>query len=155
MLKTIKDGLLMVALSMFALQLSGCGRVNDQPDLGQVTGTVALDGAPLKGIEVVFYPDSGRPARGKTYADGKYELRYIREVFGTKVGHNRVEIAPSEEGEEDSEGDDSSENDNAKQTRKRGKVKIPARYNTETVLEADVQPYENVFDFKLESKPPA
>lgn len=152
MLKTIKDGLLVVAVSLLTLQLTGCGRVNDQPELGQVTGTVTLDGAPLKGIEVVFFPDSGRPARGKTDAEGKYELRYIREVFGTKVGHNRVEIAPNEE---DSEGDDSSENDSAKQTRKRGKVKIPARYNTETVLEADVQPYENVFDFKLESKPSA
>lgn len=155
MLKTIKDGLLVVAVSLLTLQLTGCGRVNDQPELGQVTGTVTLDGAPLKGIEVVFFPDSGRPARGKTDAEGKYELRYIREVFGTKVGHNRVEIAPNEEGEEDSEEDDSSENDSAKQTRKRGKVKIPARYNTETVLEADVQPYENVFDFKLESKPSA
>ena len=30
MLKTIKDGLLVVAVSMLTLQLTGCGRVNDQ-----------------------------------------------------------------------------------------------------------------------------
>lgn len=153
-MKTIKDGLLVVALSILALYLSGCGGTSDQPELGQVTGTVTLDGEPLKGIEVVFYPDSGRPARGKTDSHGKYELRYIREEFGTKVGHNRVQIAPDEEGEEDSEGDDSSEHMDAGNTpRKPGKIRIPARYNTQSVLEADVQPDENVFDFKLESKP--
>lgn len=152
MVKTIKAALLAVALSILSLNLSGCGATSDQPELGLVTGTVTLDGQPLNGIEVVFHPDNGRPARGKTDPDGKYELTYIRQTLGTKLGHNRVEIAPNEEGEEDSAGDDDSENNGAAKTAKPGKIKIPARYNTKSELEVDVQPEENVFDFKLESK---
>lgn len=145
-----------VVLSFLILIVPGCGGVSDQPELGQVTGTVTLDGQPVSGIAVVFYPDSGRPARGTTDVNGKYELTYIRRTLGTKLGHNRVEIAPNEEGEEDSEDDAGSEGDGpAKTPSKSGKVKIPARYNTKSELEADVQPGRNVFDFKLESKPAA
>ncbi|OAI53284.1 hypothetical protein AYO47_05120 [Planctomyces sp. SCGC AG-212-M04] len=137
------------AMAVFALSLVGCGSNSDQPELGQVTGTITLDGEPLNGIAVVFYPDSGRPARGKTNAEGKYDLTYIRETKGTKVGHNRVEVAPDEEG-----GEDEAESDEAaaKPKAKGGKPKIPAQYNTKSILEADVKPGENVFDFKLESK---
>jgi hypothetical protein len=152
-----KDGLLAVALSILCLGLSGCGGNGDQPELGLVTGTVTLDGKPLYGTAVVFYPDNGRPARGRTDLNGKYELTYIRQTLGTKVGHNRVEVAPDEEGEEDAEElENSGENTGpAKQPRDREKIRIPARYNTKSTLQADVKPGENVFDFQLESKPSA
>ncbi len=151
----INDGLLMVALSLLALNLSGCGGTGDQPQLGRVTGTVTMDGKPLYGTAVVYYPDKGRPARGTTNLFGKYELTYIRQTPGTKVGHNRVEIAPHEEGEEDAEevvngGENTGP---AKKPREREKMKVPARYNTKSELEADVQPGENVFDFPLVSQP--
>ena len=153
-MKTIKAGLLMVALAILSLNLSGCGTGSDQPELGLVTGTVTLDDKPLKGIEVVFHPENGRPARGKTDSDGRYELTYIYKTFGTKLGHNRVEIAPNEEGEdEDSEGDGGGEQDGAAKKRsKPGKIKIPARYNSKSELKANVEVGENVFDFNLESK---
>lgn len=149
-MKTIQAGGLAVAA---LLSLAGCGGPSDQPELGQVKGTVTLDGKPLGDTEVVFYPDSGRPARGRTDAEGKYELTYIRETPGTKVGHNRVEIAPSEEG-----GDVEAEVAAATQGEtpaakagKPGKPVIPERYNSKSELEADVKPGENTFDFKLES----
>lgn len=151
-MKTIKDGLLAVALSTFLLNLSGCGKASDRPELGHVTGVVTLDDKPLKGIEVVFSPDTGRPARGKTNSEGKYELTYIGKTRGAKVGRSRVEIAPNEEGEEGSEDAGDTEEAATAKPPKPGKIKIPARYNTESKLEADVQPGENVFDFKLESK---
>jgi hypothetical protein len=144
----VSKSLVTAAMAAAALSLAGCGTAGDQPDLGQVTGTITLDGNPVKGIAVVFFPDEGRPARGRTDAAGKYELTYIRDTKGTKVGHNRVEIAPDEEG-----GDDEGENDEAapKPKGKGGKPKIPAQYNTKSILEADVKPGENVFDYKLES----
>lgn len=154
---TFKNGLLAVALSILCLNLSGCGGASDQPDLGRVTGTITLDGKPLHGMAVVFYPDNGRPARGRTDLNGKYELTYIRRTRGTKVGHNRVEIATSEEGEEDIEepGDGGEDTGAAQKPPEREKITIPARYNTTSELNADVKPGENVFDFQLESQPSA
>jgi hypothetical protein len=152
--KVLKETLLTLALTVGVTSLAGCGSAGDQPELGQVTGTITLDGQPLKGIAVVFYPDNGRPARGSTNAEGKYELRYIRDTKGTKIGHNRVEVAPNEEGEDDFP-DAQGEEATVKPKAKGGKPQIPARYNSKSELEADVKPGENVFDFKLESAAPA
>lgn len=136
-------------LSMSLVTHSGCGP-SDQPDLGEVTGTITLDGKPLSGIDVVFQPVSGRPARGKTDADGKYELTYIRQTKGTKIGSNRVEIAPSEDGEaEESAGEEDGKP--ASKPSKSGKPKIPPKYNVRSELKADVKAGKNTFDFKLES----
>ncbi len=141
--------LIVVGISMF-FQV-GCGGRGDQPELGQVTGTITLDGKPLSGIAVVFQPDSGRPARGMTDGEGKYELTYIRQTKGTKVGPNRVEIAPSEDGEAE-EVDSAGEETKPVQKRPRsGKPTIPPRYNVRSELKADVKAGKNTFDFKLES----
>lgn len=142
-----------IALSMLIAMQVGCTS-SDQPELGQVRGTITLDGMPLTGVAVVFQPDNGRPARGMTDAEGKYELTYIRQTKGTKVGSNRVEIAPSEEGEEAADvetGDEAPQS--APVNAKPGKPLVPARYNTQSELKVDVQPGENTFDFQLESKP--
>ncbi len=129
----------------------GCGGASDQPELGEVTGIVTLDEKPVSGVAVVFQPDNGRPARGMTDAEGRYELIYIRQTKGTKVGPNRVEIAPSEDGEsEEAEGADE-ESAQAPKRSKSGKPTIPARYNVRSELKADVKPGKNTFDFKLES----
>ena len=141
--------LIVVGVSMFFQP--GCGGVSDQPELGQVTGTITLDGKPLSGVAVVFQPESGRPARGMTDAEGKYELTYIRQTKGTKVGPNRVEIAPSEDGEIEESADSDEENKSAPARSKSGKPAIPARYNVQSELKVDVKPGENTFDFKLES----
>lgn len=148
--------LLTVSLSVVPLSLCGCGSGSDQPELGQVTGTITMDGEPLAATVVVFSPDNGRPARGKTDAEGKYELTYIGETRGAKVGHHRVEIAPNEEGEDESEIEAANAGEDVSTPTapvKPAKVKVPARYNTDSVLEADVKAGENVFDFKLESQP--
>lgn len=150
-MKSKQAGRLAAALSVMLLMLPGCGGVGDQPDLGQVSGTVTLDGKPLSNIVVVFQPDSGRPARGRTDADGNYELTYIRDTRGTKVGHNRVEIAPSEEEDDPIAEEADPDTLEFKRPAKSRKAKIPARYNTQSELEADVQPGENTFDFELTS----
>lgn len=150
-------GPIAVVLSLLSLSMWGCGPSSDQPELGLVTGTVTLDGEPLQRVAVVFSPDNGRPARGRTDLSGKYELTYIHDTMGTKVGHNRVEIAPSEEDEQEEEEQATAGEtiSTAKPPAMREKPKVPARYNTKSILEADVKPGKNVFDFKLESKPSA
>lgn len=152
-MKSKQAGRLAVALSVILLSLPGCGGPSDQPDLGQVSGTVTFDGKPLSGIVVVFQPENGRPARGRTDAAGKYELTYIRNTRGTKVGHNRVEIAPSEEDDASVETEVDPDAPAARRPAKfkSGKPRIPARYNIRSELEADVQPGENTFDFELTS----
>ena len=141
--------LIVVGISMFFQP--GCGGPGDQPELGQVTGTITLDGKPLSGIAVVFQPVSGRPATGMTDAEGKYELTYIRQTKGTKVGPNRVEIAPSEDGEAEESENADDESQSAPKPSKSGKPTIPSRYNVRSELKADVKAGMNTFDFKLES----
>lgn len=144
-------GALLFVVGILMFFQMGCGGPSDQPELGQVTGTVTLDGKPLSGVAVVFQPESGRPARGMTDAEGRYELTYIRETKGAKVGPNRVEIAPSEDGEGEEVADSGEETTSAPARPKSGKPTIPARYNVRSELTVDVKPGENTFDFKLES----
>lgn len=152
-MKSIQAGRLAVALSVILVSITGCGGGGDQPDLGQVQGTITFDGKPLSGIVVVFQPDNGRPARGRTDAEGKYDLTYIRNTRGTKVGHNRVEIAPSEEEDFDVEAESDPDGNAPRRPAKfkSGKPKIPPKYNIRSELEVDVQPGENTFDFELTS----
>jgi hypothetical protein len=147
----IRFNFMLLVVSVSMLFQPGCGGSSDQPELGQVTGIITLDDKPLSGVAVVFQPDNGRPARGMTDAEGKYELTYIRQTKGTKVGPNRVEIAPSEDGEAEEESENSGEESQpaAKQP-KSGKPKIPARYNVKSELNVDVKPGKNTFNFELE-----
>ncbi|MGN6547916.1 MAG: Ig-like domain-containing protein [Aureliella sp.] len=146
---------MLIVVGILMLSQPGCGGSSDQPQLGQVTGTVKLDGKPLSGIAVVFQPEGGRPARGRTDAEGKYELTYIRQTKGTKVGPNRVEIAPSEEGEAEEEeeaaanaGEETAPPPKRPQSKK---PKVPARYNVQSELKVNVKPGQNTFDFDLQS----
>jgi hypothetical protein len=73
------------------LLLIGCGR-GDQPELGSVFGIVSLNGKPLTHVEVTFAPEVGRPSYGETNDEGIYELVYLRDVKGAKVGRHAVTI---------------------------------------------------------------
>lgn len=141
--------LTLLALSVLVLNQLGCAS-SDQPELGQVTGVITLDEKPLAGVAVVFQPENGRPARGMTNAEGKYELTYIRQTKGTKIGPNRVEIAPSEEGE-GAEEVESGDKETQTAKSKSGKPVVPSRYNVKTELKADVKPGKNTFNFDLKS----
>ncbi len=68
-----------------------------------------------------------------TDAQGRYELIYIRNDKGAKVGAHRVQITTS--------------NANA------GKPELlPPRYNAQTTLSADVKAGDNEMNFALTSK---
>ena len=114
---------------------------------GEVAGFVPFDGKPLSGAEVSLLPDDGRSATAVTDAQGKYELIYIRNTPGCKIGHNKVEIRTlsGEEDDTEQEGDDAPAPDSTKP-----KELLPAKYNDKSELEAEVEPGKNTFDWELE-----
>jgi hypothetical protein len=112
---------------------AGCSQ-GDQPELGRVHGHVTLDGKPLAGVVVSFQPiNGGRQSSGETDDQGSYELIYIRDIQGAKVGKHRVAVGSS---------------DLVTPPKKR----LPARYNAKTTLEAEVQPGDNQCDFALSTR---
>jgi len=69
------------------------------PDLGEVGGTVTLDGKPLAYAMVQFHPESGMVAGSRvgssaatTNSEGKYRLVYVGDVYGAAIGRHRVTI---------------------------------------------------------------
>ncbi len=119
---------LAIALLAFA---PGCG--SKQPSLGKVRGQVTMDGKPLARVTVSFEPVAGgRQSSGVTDEQGQYELLYLRDLKGAVVGENRVRIGSSDR--------------NAPR-----RERLPARYNSKTTLEEEVQSGSNEFNFTLTS----
>ncbi|MCC9604752.1 carboxypeptidase-like regulatory domain-containing protein [Blastopirellula sp. JC732] len=110
------------------------------PALGNVTGTVTLDGKPLPNAMISFYPTSGlRSAHGTTDGEGKYLLRFTGMKDGALVGEHRVKI---EVGVQTGEAP----------AAPAGKLpKLPAKYNAESELTAEVERGSNTIDFDLKS----
>jgi hypothetical protein len=69
----------------------GCGR---SVRLGEVEGTVRLDGQPLGQVLIVFIPeDRNQPqSMGITDAEGRFKLRCSNARFGAVVGEHRVTL---------------------------------------------------------------
>lgn len=117
---------------------AGCGNSS----VGKVTGKVHLDGQPLEGAVVTFYPilegsaspssNRGGASYGRTDAQGEYVLVYNRNENGAEIGKHKVVITTLEEG--GGYGPGSPE-------------KLPKRYNVDTELVAEVQSGRNVIDF--------
>jgi hypothetical protein len=121
----------MIALLLSALAChAGCSH----SDLVEVTGKVTWEGKPVDVGEIIFHPvdASITPAAGRIRAG---QFRFL-----AKPGKKRVDIqAVRSTGKRDpKEGFEITE------------LYIPARYNAETELEADVTPDgENHFEFAL------
>ena len=132
----VRFGLVLLVVLTLAV-LPGCDSGQDLPDLGQVTGTITLDGKPLAGASVTFEPQSeAKGSSGTTDETGKYELMFTMDAKGAVTGKHTVSIEsmPSAENMDEV-------------------VEIPARYNMETELTADVKAGENEgVDFDLTSK---
>lgn len=132
--------LVVCGLPLLAL-VSGCGKPAHIPDLGEVSGTVTLDGQPLADATVSFSPAEGRPSFGKTDAAGQYSLSFVGDHTGAIVGPHTVRIST----EQYIEREDGS-TDFVKES-------VPPGYNTQSTLAVSVEPGENTFDFDLSSKP--
>jgi hypothetical protein len=133
--------LLFLSISI-ALAVVGCRR-SDQPELGEVTGTVTLGGVPLAGAIVYFSPENrGRVSQAMTDASGKFELVYIGNTMGAKVGNHKVHFTTAYETTDEKTG----------QLVNRPEV-VPSRYRGEaTQLTAEVKPGDNTLTFNLDAK---
>lgn len=130
---TYRFWLVFAALALCA----GCGG-RDLPDLAPVSGTVTLDGQPLSGVLVSFYPQSGgRPGTGVTDEQGHYELMYVDGEEGTKLGPSRVEVTMMWPDGEPTPG---------------VKDKVPPAYQgAGSTLNFEVKAGNNVFDIDMKS----
>lgn len=128
----------MVLPASFLIACHGCGgQAAKTPPLAQVTGTVTLDGRPLAEARVDFEPKaSAATAHGLTDASGKYTLYYTQGVKGAAIGPHvvRIEASPMPDAS--------------------GKMpaQVPAKYNMNSTLTAEVKAGDNTFDFPLTSK---
>jgi len=86
-------------LPAFLLTAAGCGRGPGSPV--KVEGVVTLDGKPLPGATVTFAPvEGGRPASGRTDADGSFRLTTFRSDDGALPGEYKVIVLVGEEPDE-------------------------------------------------------
>jgi len=132
----------LASVAGFAVMIvAGCGGRASVPDLVPVHGVVTLDGLPLADAMVEFRPELGRSSSGRTDANGKYQLRYTADIAGALPGRHTVMIMSAPEGDEDP-------TDRLKDPR------IPAKYNSKTKLDANLEPGKKAdLDFNLESDP--
>jgi len=132
-LPTLGRSLLRILL-VTGLALSGC--TNPNLSVAPVSGTVTLDGAPLKKASVTFQPnDGGRPSFGVTNDQGRYVLEYSLNELGAKVGVCTVRITTENRG------------DDGKVT----KEMVPKSYKTKPI-EVKVESKSNTIDIALLSK---
>jgi hypothetical protein len=133
-----------IPLALFVLP--GCGGgPGDTPEIGNVHGTVKVDGKPKEGLQVVFQPESGRPSTGKTDDSGQYSLRYSEDEDGAKVGKGVMSInTPAPAGDDCCGGGGETFVD-----------PIPPRYNINAAsnpeMQKDVKSGDNEFDFDIDT----
>jgi hypothetical protein len=110
----------------------GCSSSGDRPDLAPVQGMITLDGKPLEGAMISFKPNEGQPSYSRTDSSGHYELNYLRDAKGAKIGSHKVRITTASE-------------ENPEEL-------VPKRYNRKTELTKEVESGGNEFNFELVSK---
>ena len=123
-----------------ALMLCGCHRTRQadysELELVEVSGRVTLDGQPLTHANVLFESEDASSSYGRTDENGDYKLLFNSEKSGCLPGKKIVRITMGPVGDEvdpDAVGPDD----------------LPAKYNTESRLSADVSQDRRRFDFDL------
>ena len=134
-------------LLLFLAAFFGCGST-DGLDRQAISGTVTLDGLPITSGAILFEPATERSgtAVGATVRKGEFT---IPRHEGAVPGQYRVRVyasseiqAPTARGQTD-------------RTPRPMVERLPARYNTQTVLGADVVVRRvNYFRFELNSREP-
>lgn len=92
-MKTSPPTLLGVAIAVFgSLFLGGCG--DSHPATVEVTGKLILNGKPCHTTMVMFQPTDGRPASGRTDAEGRFALSTFGVDDGAIPADHIVVITP-------------------------------------------------------------
>lgn len=111
--------------------------------MGTVTGEITLNGEPLTDATVEFLPLEGRPSSGQTDEAGRYSLSYNDTVKGAVIGSHLVRITTARE-RSGGEGDQPL-------IEARPEI-VPAKYNDQSELSAEVKRGANTFNFQLEGE---
>ncbi len=120
--------------------LVGCG---GPENIAQVSGTVTLDGQPLRGAYVIFNPvEPGSQSSGLTDDSGHFTLQYTREIRGAEIGDHMVRITTASRGDPD-----------ADPPKPKVEEKLPAKYHSKSELSATVKQGSNDLSFPLVSAP--
>jgi hypothetical protein len=117
----------------------GCSSGSTGPAEYPVSGTVTFDGKPIESGRILFRKvGEGDRAYGGEITNGNYS-------FTSEAGKVKVEITASRliPGKFDT-------SNGTKEPV--GEMYIPKQYNSQTTLEADVQPSSNTLPFELTSK---
>lgn len=152
--------LLSVICSVGCLFLVGCG--SGGPELGEVSGQVTMDDQPVPNAVVTFTPvDGGRPSTGATDENGNYTLAFGKQP-GALVGTHKVSVTSMSTAGETMDPNMSSDSDAYAKQAMGGSASdydnatveesIPAKYNTETILEYEVESGSNTINIELESE---
>lgn len=143
MMKTILHFASTACLAAIAsIVACGCSG-GDTPDLGKVTGKVTLDGKPVAGANIQFYPtEGGRASSAVSDDSGQYELTYKGDLKGAKVGPHVVSVttAMSPEGEPGDENYKPGQEET-----------IPEKYQGDSELKVDVKAGDNEIPLELKS----
>ncbi|MCA9081100.1 MAG: hypothetical protein KDA58_11115 [Planctomycetaceae bacterium] len=125
-------------LGLFCLSFTlGCGKSG--PQLNSITGKVSLGGTPVEDGTIIFTPQEG-DAVGLPIIGGQYEVPAER---GLLAGKYRVQIhwaKPTGKTKVDPD------NGDEVPVTEEG---MPAEYNENSTLEAEIQSGRNVVDFDL------
>ena len=123
---------------VLTLLLPGCGDAT----MGEVSGTVTMDGKPLGNAGVTFQPQDGnRMSQAMTDTNGNYTLQFSSQTTGAKVGEHKVSISTFQPVTytNDGYGPPTPEI-------------VPMKYNKATTLTAQVDSGSNTIDFELDSQ---
>jgi hypothetical protein len=131
---------LLAGLLLLLIALPGCGRGSRVP----LQGTVHYGGTPIDNGTITFIPDGKadetRPKAGTRIADGKYAFE---PNFGPFPGRYKVQVTwDRKTGRKRSTGD--------ADVRDETKQELPAKYNVQTTLTAEVNSSQTKLNFSLE-----
>lgn len=134
------------------LLLMGCSKPDDIFDRANVTGIVTLDGKPLAEGVVYFVPINGTvgPKSFATIAQGEFAAAG---EYAPIVGNHRIEIQSNDDGGIAFDDEEAMVQWVEKGHKPLKRVVVPAIYNKQSVLTADVAADgPNEYKFELSSK---
>lgn len=141
----MKDVPRLIGCGLVLVVLCGCGEKG--PELGEVSGTITLEGEPVEGAVVTFLPlfEGGVEVecRPKTDADGNYSMRYSVDRPGVLLGEHRVMISTEDSAKDPVTGAISHVPE-----------RIPKHYTRDSILTYSVEPGKNDASFDLKKKKP-
>jgi hypothetical protein len=143
----------LILLFTMGLLLLGCGGPEvDRVELVRVRGLVTLDGKPLSKAVIVFEAPDGSFSYAQTSSRGGYDLRFDSQNRGVTPGAKTVRISMNRRIHGLNSTDEGVPGDKAGGWfGKQPPEAIPAKYNADSTLTAEVTSSTNTFNFDLKS----